>query len=259
MGRAVFGLLLGFVLVFGVAYWARTCLPDPNEEEIDWLHREDVIVVQMKTIDQPDDELWQRLAVPEFTLYGDGTLLFRDPTHPTSNQVFQAQLSDKTIRSLLKSIQGAGMLEYAYDQPLTNDLYRSTTYLYFNTLLGTNAISAYGLASASPSDSAELERLRALKAIHQRLTSIAREGTANAQEYEFTEVLQLGRVDGAAGLSEYIHTGDDAAGFRELFATGKGSSGTAVPEHGDGRVVEFGYRPVLPYEENFPEFNRPAP
>jgi len=51
------------------------CLPKP-EEPIEWLEREDAVIVQMKTVESAESELAQRLAVPDFTLYGDGTLIY---------------------------------------------------------------------------------------------------------------------------------------------------------------------------------------
>ena len=77
MGRAIFSLLLGFVAVFGVAFWARTCLPTPTAAA-DWLHRKTAIIVQIEQVRLAPtaSNVAQRIEVA----YGDGTLISKDVT-----------------------------------------------------------------------------------------------------------------------------------------------------------------------------------
>jgi len=251
MGRAIFGLLLGFTIVFAVAYWSRTCLPDPNDKGIEWLRREDVIVVQMKTVEPASDSLRQRLAVPEFTLYGAGTLLFTDPGRPDSKLVFQAAVSDSTTRSILKELEDIGFSDLGYAESSAGTVDGAATYIYAKTLLGANAI----VLRDSDANSGDEEKLTSIRS---HLLSIAEDHLQRAQDYNIESILQVSRKEGAEGLEEQVHTGDDAERLSEIFTIGKGTGYVTIPEGGDGKLVEGGYRPILPYEENFPEFDPPT-
>lgn len=270
MGRAVFGLLLGFAIVFGVAFWARTCLPDPHDKGVEWIHRPDVVVVQMKqsggfTAVQLDLE-----QTPEFTLYGDGTVVVLDYA---ANRLRESHVSGETIQSLVNYADDKGFFELDYEQPRPPVADASTTYLYVNTKLVANAVSAYALGN-DELEGKEWSQFRQLAKVRSRLVDLSNEllrvgGTEYkasgivlvAKPYELVSgpvppTWPLSDIDLAAIASPSDAPTNQFSGEREAEIEAVVTRGAIFSQ--DGASYNVGYRPVLPYEESFPEFEPPT-
>lgn len=147
MGLAM-GLRKGLVLLLSTAALGA-CLPRP-EEPIEYLQRPDAVIIQMKTVDDPESELDQQLTVPEFTLYGDGTLILTEPG-PGGFRVLKAKVPAEVVKGLLEYIVDKNVLEFNYGQPrLETATSQATTYLYVHTKFEANAVSAYALNIVLP-------------------------------------------------------------------------------------------------------------
>jgi hypothetical protein len=109
------------------------------------------------------------LEVPQFTLYSDGTVIFRPSTGGTFDApppLVQAQLSDEQMTALLAFAAGPGGLADAaerYDDMFVSDA--STTVFTIDTTGLTKTVSAYALGFDQPGgspDQAILDRLERL-------------------------------------------------------------------------------------------------
>jgi len=274
MGRALFGLLLGFAMVFGVVYWARTCLPTPGDD-VEWLQREDAIIVQMKEaggFDLSGAGDFMTAEVPDITLYGDGTLLVKDEENPV--RLIQTNVSSGNIRSLLGFIEDQGFFGFNYEQPEPFVTDQSTTYIYANTKLAANAVKAYALSEHTDEDDrwGQVRRLSKIAARIEGVAGAAR-GNAGARDYLYDAiVLGVQKISPTAELPQpkewpfpdidlTAMVGDGIFGERQF----SGEQADRIVEalaanqlfsQGSSWYVMH-YRPVLPYEENFPEFEPP--
>jgi hypothetical protein len=280
MGRMVFGLCLGFALVAGAIYWARTCLPDPNERGIEWLRREDAVVVQMKTLGRGDpfnlDEA--RITAPQLTLYGDGTLLAQVPS-AGREQIFRTTaLSNDEVRNLLEFIVDTGFFDFPYSLGSASDTLSETRFVFASELDRQNAVSGQPkqpLATALP------DNLVALGEIAEFLDKLAVDPDRQWVEYTPPAVMVLAERT-APNVQTDTPEGCDPWPLPEIeirtFVTRDGDIGTALvdgeladaviatrppitgrPYCQGGQRYTIAYRPVLPYEENFPEFDPPTP
>ena len=281
MARATFGLLLGFVLVFGVAYWARACLPDPGGSEIEWLQREDAIIVQMRVSGgMPQPEILERLIPPAFTLYGDGTLVVAEPADYDYGFV-QTTLSPEQVQDMVEFIEGTGFLDFSYEQPTPGPYDQPTTFFYLNTIGAANSVSAYALGMGPKDGGSEWSQFHHLETIRARLMEIAsaaRVGT-NVRDYKSeggvllavqklahdllgvppwpyaeVEVPFSRMVDGISEVGQLTLSPDEVAilGLGDPRETKCWNS----VQYNDA-LVDVCYRPILLYEENFPEFGPP--
>lgn len=281
MGRAIFGLLLGFAIVLSVAFGARTCLPKPGDD-IEWLHREDVVVVQMTDVSAPAVlEIRSAEPVPNFTLYGDGTLIFALPSDRSGllpTPLREASISKGDIRSLLEFFDKQGFFEFSYEQPRGSGSDFPTTYAYVNTKSAANAISVYGISSSGGGGDAESAQFRRLQRIRQRLDDLATDAAeGDSATFEPREVvlfvqralpgtserpawpiegIDLATVAPDSGIGELSIGGDEVPLVLENLTMATLATGGF--NQGGQRYVVW-YRPVLPYEENFPEFDPPTP
>jgi hypothetical protein len=284
MLRAFGGLFLGFAFVFLAVLWVRTCGPNPNEEDIDWLHREDVIVVQMKTVggDDPLTGAVSSIRPPTFTLYGDGTFVITDvdtectdpatPCYP----LYQGRLTTAKIRDLLSFIADQGFLDFSYEQPQPPVSGAPTTYLFAGTSQEQNAVRASALGWEGSGD--EWEEFRRLQRIVGRLGSLQTEVRSDASPYQPEAIsLYVREVSGsqasegvapwplgidlgktALETSGWVIGGAAAEGVMKTFPESQSSPlFLGVFSEGNG-VFHVRSRPVLPYEENFPEFEPPS-
>ena len=217
------------------------------------------------------------LQVPEVTLYGDGTLIYAAMDAGGRLAIFQADVSDDAIGGLLEEIEDAGFFNFPYElaSPViaTEDL--ATTYVYVNSKVAANAVNAYALGADDvneQSDGDEFEYYRRLVKIAERIDALT--PADGAQPYRpdaiaLVVVLQEGSsgeaepwsVD-AIDLAE-IANGEDVAGERLLSGEQAAAIIRELPAltfrsfQEDGNVFAVGYRPVLPFEEHFPEFETP--
>lgn len=285
MGRAVFGLLLGFTLVFGVALWARTCLPDPNDEEIEWLEREDVIVVQAKSLggDNPQGTP-DEVTPPWVTIYGDGTILVTRggecQDKPTlCETLFERQLSGDEVRDLLSFVDGTGFFDFAYQQPQPPVSGAPTTLLFATTNEAQNLVRANALGWHATGG--EWNDFRKLQEIYERLTALrekaVKEGTEFRPEKVVMVVRDLTATSTTAQAAPWPFGAIDLASIAVSangaeFATDHGTVRELMRAFPDawpspaflGTFTQNKHRydvllgPVLPYEENFPEFEPPT-
>jgi len=278
-GRAVLGVLLGVALVAAAVSFSR-CLPRPGDD-VEWVRREDAIIVQMKTASGADVSN----VVPDFTLYGDGTLLFARPDEAGHLRLQRANLAEPAVRDLLEFIAGTGFMDFSYEQPRPERATsRPTTFIYAQTMLAANAVSAYALDSAlAEGEGQEWRQFRRLQEISRRLESLdpltldAKADGEFVPEALLLVVEETGAPDTAgspidwplpaidlnaiappgAGRVQLLMDGPAAAALLAGFT----SSGLSVPLIGPYRERDrfffVGYRPVLPYEDNFPEFEPP--
>ena len=268
-------IVLPFLTSALVAFAA--CLPQPDEP-VEYLRRPEAIIIQvLKVAGSPQSELQDRLVVPDFTLYGDGTLIFSD----AESRLIQAQLPEEAIRDLLELIVGEGFLDFFYDQPSpASGADLSATFIYVNTIGGANSVRTVGLGALPLEESgSEFDDLRRLEEIVRRLNNLDPEAVGGEIEGEFSPETLLLLVQPTEALNVVgspaiwpfstidlgeIASPESAGGERVI-------EGEAVDDllnllvlqppfaltfQQDGRAFEVGYRVLLPFEENFPEFDR---
>ncbi len=279
------GVLLGIAIVVVAIIVGSRWLPKP-EKKIEWVRQADAVIVQMKTVGGlPQPGLMARPTVPDFTLYGDGTVIFTQPSKRgqfAPPLLLQAQLPADSMRDLLTFIDATGFFSFTYDQPRLGFYDFATTYLYASTKGQANAVSAYALDSARPARP-EWDQFRKLREIKSRLDATANNTVAAGAAITYTTdaiVLSV-QYDGPASPIvsaaarrplEWPFADIDlasiaaATGFGERHIKGDQAQAilnSATPINGGffiqaGRDFWVFYRPVLPYEENFPEFEPPA-
>jgi hypothetical protein len=215
--------------------------------------------------------------VPDFTLYGDGTLIFTQPSERgqlSNTPLLQTKLTQDYVQDLVEWITDTGFLNFSYEQPKLGVYDVPTMYLYVSTKETSNAVSAYAIDSAAPAD-AEWDQFRKLQEIKDRLDNIAFAAVDGAAadyapqaivlfaeltppisvpfplEWPFAEI-DLADIAPESGIGERRIEGDRA----------KAIMNSATPNNGgifmqSARLFSVFCRPVLPYEENFPEFELP--
>ena len=247
------GIRKGFiVLPFLAALLAfASCLPKPDEP-VEYLQQPDSITIQVRVVDLAASDLEQRLTVPEFTLYGDGTLIYRSESKPSS--LLQTNLPDHAVRDLLKSIVDADFLNFSYRQPEPDwRERRPTTYIYAHTLALANAVSAYAVDTNLPANAGdEWDQFRALREIAERLRAIdpVALGGTEPQLFVPEAVILFERIGFEGEFTETLIEGERATELAGLAPVGEVVAFQNALEAG-----ERGYLPILPYQENFPEFD----
>jgi hypothetical protein len=262
--------------------------PEPGEE-IEYLRREDAVIVQMRTAGG-----WSSfdLTAPEFTLYGDGTLIYtRDGAD--GDELLEARLPPDAIEELLEYLKDTGFFEFGWEQPEMDVFDAPTTYLYAQTKAddpdqerpAANAVSAYalGLPIEGREELAgnEYGELRRIAEIRKRLRELDPEATGGESvgPYAADAVLlsvspapppdMVGRPaswpvpevdlseiapDGSQGATRIVE-GEAARAIMERFEDT--SEGAKLRLFHSGRFYDVGWRPALPFEEHFPEFDQP--
>ena len=280
-GRAVLGVLLGVAIVIAAIVLGRRFLPNPDEK-IEWVRRADAIIVQMESFGG-DSMIWSLDAPPSFTLYGDGTLIVSEATEgcgaaaddPCSARLLQSRLSDHDILELLQFIDGTGFLNFRYEQPVPPVQGAPTAYFYVSTKSAANAVRA-GTLGWEPQGGAEWSEFRKLKTIDQRLQELRGQAVETSTPFAPAEgelkIVPLVAND-LIGVPEWPFPQFDIAAAAPSTSDGhlRLSAGElALLELTDasaaycwcsvqqsGRLFNVFYRPVLPFEENFPEFETP--
>ena len=281
-GRAVFGVLLGVAIVIAAIVLGKRFLPNPDEK-IEWVRREDAVIVQRRSFG--GDSMLFSVEVeraPSFTLYGDGTLIVREATKdcgtvsdPCSARLLQSGLSDHDILELLQFIDGTGFLNFRYEQPVPPVQGAPTAYFYVSTKSAANAVRA-GTLGWEPQGGAEWSEFRKLKTIDQRLQELRGQAVETSTPFAPAEgelkIVPLVAND-LIGVPEWPFPQFDIAAAAPSTSDGhlRLSAGElALLELTDasaaycwcsvqqsGRLFNVFYRPVLPFEENFPEFETP--
>lgn len=251
-------LSLAFML-FGTA----ACRPSPSDP-VEYLHREDAIIIQMLSLGEGTSEIDRTLAVPEFTLYGDGTLIYKHET-ADGTRLLQTLLPEDAVLDLLENIVDEGFLDFNYDQPSPEGASGETTFLYAHTLDRANAVRVRGVNASLPEDAVDefdqygkiqtfVEMLRALDPV-----AIGAEEPVAYVPDEYQKVVRLldetgqttttavSRGSAAEGeLAERLRR-DPNPTLERLY----GPSANNLEHQTD---YETYFAPLLPYHENFPEF-----
>jgi hypothetical protein len=251
-------------------------IPRPAKK-IEWVRREDSIIVQMKTIDYPGGEVQQRLAWPEFTLYGDGTLIAKEMTGNNTWVLRKATLSTQEVRDLLELFRQTGFFDFRYFEPPGDSVSTvppATTYFYAAVKNTQNiAGSEFGAALQLGDQPAHYRKLQEIKARLDTITNEALAGSATTAYAPEAIILTVERSpeisDGAppawpfaeidlAGIAPESGFGErriEADQAQAVLNSATPINGSIFTQ-GTQRFSVF-YRPVLPYEENFPEFETP--
>jgi hypothetical protein len=271
-GRVIAGVILG-VAVVAVAVAFADCLPQP-EDEIEWLHREDAVIVQMRVSEGSSIGMDARPELPDLTLYGDGTLILSVES-PSETTLVVAALSAGKMEDLLGSIEEEGFFDFTYSQPTRAVSDADTTYLYVNTKFAANAVSAYALGADAP-ESDEWRQFRKLARIRERIDRLAEEalgGVTEALHPDGGELVIVPLYGNPADYAPWPFPQIDVSG---LAGTPEGGLRRLSPGELEvlrladaasttcwcgvvynGRPFSAYYRPLLPYEEHFPEFETP--
>ncbi len=227
------------------------CLPKPDDP-VEYLHQPDSIVIQMRVIDDVDDEVAQLFsAVPRFTLYGDGTLVYASPNNPLI--LLQSQLPEDAVLDLLEEIVDEDFLNFRYEQ--VGDDWREgrpTTYLYAQTLEAANAVRVVALETELGKEhGSEWDEFRSLQKIAALLQGVDPVALGGSEPAPFVPeaVIEFKRLDFEGAFTE---TRIEGEAIREL--AGEPMLGLATFETPISSG-ERGYLPALPYEDNFPEFD----
>jgi hypothetical protein len=259
---------------------ALGCQPD---EPVEWLHREDSIIVQMRTAGgdfflRTSDQ--QRL--PAFTLYGDGTLIVSETKTNSCGQtpyddcfasLLESHLSEDDTQELIDFIDGTGFFNFEYEQPIPPVQGAGTTYVYVNTKLAANAVRAEALGWDGD-DSAEWLEFRKLGTIRDRIGELKEAAVETSTPFDPDEaVLQvIPRVATdfigvplwpypeialpvTGELNEISHVQLTAAQIESMALDRPNETMCWERVQSGERLYEVCYRPALPFEENFPEFD----
>ena len=248
------------LLLLAVLLTPIACRPTPSES-VEYLHREDTILIQMLSLGAGTSEIDRALTVPELTLYGDGTLIYQHET-ADGTRLLQTLLPENAVQELLEAIVDEGFLDFTYDQPALQGASGDTTFLYAHTLDRANAVRVRVVSSALPVDAGDefdqyrkiqtfVEMLRAfdpitvggevpsvyLADLFKRYTLAVNRTPEPVAGVPEAEVVELPRVLGRGRTLE------------KLLAIRMGGPGDGLTSS------TFSYAPLLPYHENFPEFD----
>ena len=221
---------------------------------------------------------WSLSSAPVFTLYGDGTVVFRDPTEaapPTESGVLilppfrTAKLSPQQIDALLEFAITEGGLAAArerYDNPMLADVGNATFTI--NAGGRSKQVTVTGLFESDASAPDATSRLQ-FQALAERLRSFDSSGNVPTAEYEPTQwrvhLLEAGEIDPAAvnpwpwedltpddfaaeGNFPFRIMSADEVGQMEVDGAAGGFSGYYV-EAPDGKTHGVVVRPLLPGDD----------
>ena len=213
---------------------------------------------------------------PSFTLYGDGTLVFKDPfaVPPESNDnvaravpFMVAKLDEASVQALLEQALGAGGLAIAagpYDGGMVTDIPTST----FTITVGgkTKQVSVTGMSpDMHPQNAAIVRQLAAFAellrgfgdqiATEQPYIPTAYRGVLIEVEQPFGPVKdwpwpELTPADFASGDNEFFKTRTmSPAEVEALGIQGITGGMTGVAVQFEGKLYTFSLRPLLPDED----------
>jgi hypothetical protein len=274
---------VGTLVVAGVAGTLVWALLAERGERLGYPSSPDAIVIQVKTTSYATWDPWlaERLNLPQLTLYGDGTLIFRQKGELGFDpQPMRTRVRGDTIRDLLQFMVDEGFMAFDGKQPRPQGLLRPTTHVYAQTSEAANAVSAYALDSELPLDAGEeWAQFWRLQLIVERLHDAVRTAALDSSLTEefapdalllivepcdtpvkgsSTEYWPFRDIDLAqiappgSGRVEH-HIEGDLGYSRWMF---RGTMSQMSMKYGD-RFFDVYARPLLPFEENFPVFDEP--
>jgi hypothetical protein len=239
------------------------CFGGPDDP-VEYLHEGTIVLLQLQEV--PDGVDTHR-SVPLLTLYGDGTVIFVDD----AGALMQATLSDDDVEGLLESVVDAGFLDFDYDQPLPDSAApEPVTYLYVQTRDGANAVKARGLGTAASVVGDEFAEYRAIQDLRDDLVAFEPGEAAPFQAQ--TTLVWAEPVDDAGESSEWPYVevaladiardsadGDASSITGDAGAELAGSSALNALYRQEGLAYRVSFRPLLPHENAFPEFDSLGP
>ncbi len=118
------------ILLF-VAIWLNACgsgdSNNTNEQQqrlFEWDHSSDFVLFQVDVIDENLPEPIIANTIPLCTIYGDGRLVFTNPTADNEIEVLESRLNDADIRSFIEQVIGRGFYSWEDDVFNNSDLNR---------------------------------------------------------------------------------------------------------------------------------------
>jgi hypothetical protein len=274
VGKWLILLAIPVATFFGVAFltfWR----PEPDEP-IEYLAREDAVLVQMTEVSGlPHPQLIDRLTLPAFTLYGDGTVIYADAS---GEGLVRAEVPGEAVQDLLEEFDDNGFFDFQYEQPLPDgaNADATRTYIYAQTKAAANLSTAAHLTlAAERALDSEFEAMAQLRDLLASFDPQAVAGRAIGP-YEPAEIaLMVERID-ADEASTAIEWRDMSVSLASLTpAEGSAVAGRYIPVEEAAQIVQalpngyaefregnahyrVAYRPALPFEEHFPEFDTGA-
>ncbi len=246
-------LLRPVLLVLLIALLLVACRPTPSDP-IEYLHREDSIIIQMLSVDAESTKFKRLLAVPEFTLYGDGTLIYQSVS-ADGTRLLETTLPEDAVQELLESIVDEGFLDFLYEQSAPESASSVTTFIYAHTRERANAVSIRGAAGQQEDDEKEYRSIQQIVATLRALDPVAL-GGSEPTAYVAEHFLLVEDFDGSGQLTETVDSVDAGGSIRSLLgSTLEDIRGPIrLAQEGSSNHV-FGHAPLLPFYENFPEFD----
>jgi len=232
------------------------------------------VILQMDVCCGFVPEVVRQLSVPTFTLYANGTAIYRPSTGGTIDApppLMQAQLSPDQVDALIGYALGPGGLAAAdavYDDRFVTD--QNTTTFTIDADGVSKTVSAYALGFVAPEprpNDAELARLAALANTLTNFDAVVAAGhVESSQVYQPTQYLAIVTPDTSDGTTpastwpitdaELVMPADGSALILTLTPE-QVSQVTTVPSGGvggliyttsDGQRVSVTIRPMLPGE-----------
>jgi hypothetical protein len=215
------------------------------------------------------------LEMPTFTLYADGTAIFRPSTGGTYDApppLVQAQLSDEQMTALLAFAAGPGGLADAaerYDDMFVTDM--PTTVFTIDTPALTKTVSAYALGVENPQGSPDAEILARLDKLADTLGAFQQQvaagnvesaalyepqsylatfspdwegNTATPTPWPFTDV-PVPAVPADGSYPQLVLSSEQVA---QVTSVPSGGVGDLYFEDADGQRFHVAIRPLLPDE-----------
>jgi len=265
-----------FLLPLLLAAAVLACRPAPADS-LEYPQFEGAVVVQRITVDDAALRTERALVLPDYTLYGDGTLIYQGD----DGMLYRTELSGDAIQTLIEDIDAEGMLRFNYEQPTPErETDQHTTFLYVQTLNRANAVRAEAIDSVLSDDASdEYDEFRGVQDVMALLDATVEEPQASTAPvlYEPDSLLLLVQpledpstageppalpnldLDLAAiapangGPVQHLVEGEQAWTLWETFG---GASSDVVAVQGDNAYI-VNIVPVLPFAENFPLFDFP--
>ncbi len=249
------------LLLLAVLLTAIACRPTPNES-VEYLHREDAIIIQMLAVGEEASEIDRALAVPEFTLYGDGTLIYQKES-ADGTRLLRTLLPGNAVQALLEAIVDEGFLDFAYAQPAPGTTSDETTFIYVHTRERANAVTVQNLNLPLTEDAGdEFDQYRRIQTFVEMLRSLDSVALGGTDSMAYLPAAYLGitrTLDDREEVSERVVPADEV--LEIIGSVGKGLESTLeelkgpfVP--GPSRPPrEISFAPLPPFHENFPEFD----
>ncbi len=233
------------------------------------------IILQMDVCCGFVPEVVRQLSMPTFTLYADGTAVYRPSTGGTMDApppLMQAQLSPEQVDALIGYALGPGGLAAAdavYDDQFVTD--QNTTTFIIDADGVSKTVSAYALGFPAPEPRPNEDELARLAALADTLTNfdalVAAGHVESSQVYQPTQYLAIVTPDTSDSTSpasqwpiedvELVLPADGSA-LTFTLTPEQVSQITTVPSGGvggltyttaDGQRVSVTIRPMLPGEQ----------